>query len=290
LAQAERIRLSILMLGRVRIRWRRDADSVEKVAMMDECFRAASQILVDIAALLAGRHTRPDAEPAALHECAERLRLVATGEALHYDASAEAARRQIEALAGQLRSALDLATSSTEAGQIVFERIEAMRPWRLRLEGILATLRANATPQSSAFRHAIRLSGSVVAGEAAAYMVGEVRSYWLPMTVAIVLRSDFRTTFTRGALRLAATLAGLIIATALFHLAAPTSAAVIAFSFVTAFILRCFGPANYAIIATAVKCDHRPVVRPQRAVAGRSDKAARMAHAMGRPACSRRVW
>jgi uncharacterized membrane protein YccC len=38
------------------------------------------------------------------------------------------------------------------------------------------------------------------------------------MTVAIVLKPDFASTFSRGALRLGGTFGGLVFATALFHL------------------------------------------------------------------------
>jgi uncharacterized membrane protein YccC len=251
LSLAERIRLGILMLERVRTRWSRDPAAGERVAVLEECFRAASQILADIGGLVAGGKARVDMEsPATLHRAAERLGRVADRET-DQDTLAEDAGHQIEALAGQLRSALELAISSTEAGQIAFERAEAMRPWQLKLQGTIATLRANVTLRSSAFRHAVRLSGSVLAGESAAYVLGGVRSYWLPMTIAIILKPDFTTTFSRGVLRLAGTLAGLILATAFFHLT-PPPAAVIGLIFTTVFILRCLGPANYGILSTAV--------------------------------------
>jgi uncharacterized membrane protein YccC len=241
LAQAERIRLSVLMLARVRIRWRRDPAGAERAEILDECFLAASQITADIAALLAGGKARADADLlAVMQHSADRL-----GQEMD-------AGRQLEALAGQLRSALELAASSTETGRRAFERREAARPWRLRIEGTIATLRANITLRSPAFRHALRLAGSVLAGEAAAYIAGGTRSYWLPMTIAIVLKPDFATTFSRGLLRLAGTFAGLVLATVLFHAATPTAALEIAFLFVTFFIMRCFGPANYGIFATAV--------------------------------------
>jgi uncharacterized membrane protein YccC len=72
------------------------------------------------------------------------------------------------------------------------------------------------------------------------------------MTVALVLKPDFASTFSRGVLRLAGTFAGLIFATALFHLlpAAPAAQAVAIVALM--FVLRCWGPANYGILVTAV--------------------------------------
>jgi hypothetical protein len=81
-------------------------------------FSSASQILADIAELVAGGKARVDAgSPATLHASAERLGFAAEAGASHHDTLAVDARHQIEALAGQLRSALELAMSSTEAAK-----------------------------------------------------------------------------------------------------------------------------------------------------------------------------
>jgi uncharacterized membrane protein YccC len=72
------------------------------------------------------------------------------------------------------------------------------------------------------------------------------------MTIAIVLKPDFSATFTRGVLRLAGTFIGLAVATGLFHLLPAALGAQVALIAVLAFLLRCFGPANYGILVTAV--------------------------------------
>ena len=72
------------------------------------------------------------------------------------------------------------------------------------------------------------------------------------MTVAIVLKPDFTTTFSRGVLRLAGTFAGLALATALFHWLSP-SAMVQAVSIgIFMFLMRWAGPANYGVLVTAL--------------------------------------
>lgn len=157
-----------------------------------------------------------------------------------------------DALAGQLRAAVELATSSTEAGREAFERRQLARPWRLQVENALATVRANLSLQSSALRHAVRLAGSVLAGEFAAHAAGGTRSYWLPMTVAIVLKPDFTATYTRGILRILGTLAGALFATALFHVLTPGPMLEVGLIFAIVFIVRCFGPANYGVFTTAL--------------------------------------
>jgi len=159
---------------------------------------------------------------------------------------------QKDALTGQLRAAVDLAASATPAGSAAFEQREARRPWSLRLSGTLATLLANLHLQSAACRHAVRLAVCVAIGDALARGLELRWSYWLPMTIAIVLKPDFTATFSRGVLRLAGTSAGLLLATGLFHVQASGYWPEVALIAVLMFVLRCFGPANYAILSMAV--------------------------------------
>jgi uncharacterized membrane protein YccC len=67
------------------------------------------------------------------------------------------------------------------------------------------------------------------------------------MTVAIILKPDYTATFSRGLLRLGGTLAGLVLATALFHLFLPGRPVEVTFIVSFAFLLRCLGPANYGV-------------------------------------------
>ena len=124
----------------------------------------------------------------------------------------------MDTLAGQLRAVLDLAQHATPEGIAEFARQEAAHPWKFQLQGWLGTLRANLHFKSPAFRHAVRLATCVALGDAIGRGVSWQRSYWLPMTVAVVLKPDFTSTFSRGVLRLAGTFTGLILATALYHL------------------------------------------------------------------------
>ena len=166
------------------------------------------------------------------------------------------ARSQIQALDGQLRSARELAQHATPEGFQAYARIEAHTPWTLRLQSAMARLRANFTLRSTAFRHALRLAAAVALGDIAGHWLaswmGWQRAYWLPMTVAIVLRPDFTGTVARGVLRVAGTLVGLALATALFHLLAPSPPAQVVLLVLLAFCLRYFGPANYGLFAMAL--------------------------------------
>jgi len=105
------------------------------------------------------------------------------------------ARRQADALAGQLRSTVELTSHATSAGGAAFDRREARQPWTLRITGALAALHSNLRLQSAAFRHALRLAGCLAVGQIASRFLGWQRAYWLPMTIAIVLKPDFAATF-----------------------------------------------------------------------------------------------
>jgi len=162
------------------------------------------------------------------------------------------ARRQLDALTGQLASAVELAAHTTRTGALEFDRREAAQPWSLRLAGVFAVLRANLVLDSAAFRHALRLAVCVVIADAIARSIGWERAYWAPMTVAIVLKPDFTSTFSRGVLRLAGTFTGLALATALFHAVSPTPIMLALFIVVFMFLMRWAGPANYGVMVTAL--------------------------------------
>jgi uncharacterized membrane protein YccC len=112
-------------------------------------------------------------------------------------------------------------------------------------------LRANLSLESAAMRHALRMAACVAIGDVVSLAAGWTRAYWCPMTVAIVLKPDFTATFSRGILRVAGTLVGLGLATALFHLLSPPLGLQVALIAILAFVLRCYGPANYGVFAIA---------------------------------------
>ena len=108
------------------------------------------------------------------------------------------ARIQMDALIGQLRATSELTSSTTPSGVDEFLRRESQHPWNLRIIGVFATLRANMSLQSAVCRHAIRLAACIAIAEIAGRGFSLARPYWLAMTVAIVLKPDFASTFTRG--------------------------------------------------------------------------------------------
>src|SRR5712692_6432726 len=116
----------------------------------------------------------------------------------------------------------------------------------------MATLRANLNLQSSVFRHAIRLAALIAFGNTLERNFYWHRSYWLPMTIVLVLKPEFTTTFSRGLLRIGGTIVGLFLATALFRFLPDTVTVQLILIFVFTLLLRWVGPANYGIFAVAI--------------------------------------
>ena len=158
----------------------------------------------------------------------------------------------MEAFSGQLRAAADLAGNTTPAGNFAFYKREADQRWSLRFTGTVATLRANLTLGSTGFRHAIRLAVCIALGEVLSHILKLQRSYWLPMTVGLVLKPEFAATFSRGLLRIVGTIAGLLLATALFHFLPSSIGVEIGLIAAFMFLVRWAGAANYGIFTLAV--------------------------------------
>jgi uncharacterized membrane protein YccC len=255
LSQAERIRLTLLILSRLHLRMQRERASYPGVQILGDYLKKAGQALQAIGdSLTSGMPPAASKEILAASEAYTPLfRQEADGLPPSFLAAvAKDARFQMDALNGQLRAALDLAANATPTGQAEFAKQQAQQPWWLRFSGVLATQRANLNLQSSAFRHAIRLATMVALGNSLERAIYWHRSYWLPMTIVLVLKPEFTTTFTRGVLRIGGTILGLFLATALFHFVPGTITLQIILIFVFTLLLRWVGPANYGIFAVAI--------------------------------------
>lgn len=250
LNQAERIRLALLALRRVHTRLARAHPGAAEVEVLDSYLEICATLLNKIGEVLTNGSDDTPEFLEALNELPEDFRVAAQDSP--FAAMVGDARRQMDGLSGQLRSAIDMATSATAAGLASFEQRELRRPWRLRIRAPLATLRANLSFQSAAFRHAVRLAVCVALGDAVTRAFGLGRSYWVPMTIAIILKPDFSATFSRGALRFAGTFAGLLVATGLFHALPATPGTEAALIGVFVLLMRWVGPANYGLAVTCI--------------------------------------
>jgi uncharacterized membrane protein YccC len=230
LYQAERIRLSLLSLRRIRQRVARIPEEAGTLQTIDQLLQLSSEIAESVSQSVEARHGVP--RLAGLNGLVKQL-----------PPNSEA-RHQADALAGQLRAASGLTAPEAPGPTIAGTRQDPLSR--------LMRLRANLSLDSTAFRHAVRLAASVGVATAIGRTFGLQRGYWLPMTVAIVLKPDFVTTFSRGVLRIAGTLAGLVLATVLFHFVHLGPWTDVALVTVFALILRWAGPANYGIFVIAI--------------------------------------
>src|SRR5436190_17125417 len=245
LSQAERIRLTLLMLSRLHLRMQRESPAYSGVQILGDYLKKAAQVLQAISnSLISGMPVEACKEVLAVCEAlTHQLRQeVNSLPASFLAAVTRDTRFQMDALTGQLRAALDLTANATPAGQAAFAKQEAKHAWSLRFSGLLATLRANLNLQSSAMRHAIRLAAMVALGNGLERAFYWHRSYWLPMTIVLVLKPEFTTTFSRGLLRIGGTIVGLFLATALFRILPDSQTLQVVRIFVLTLLLRWVGP------------------------------------------------
>jgi uncharacterized membrane protein YccC len=258
LNQAERIRLTILVLMRLRVRMEREIQDYPGIAILDGYLQTASKILRHISNSLSSAPSTEPKENArqaaeALDRFSIQLREIAAATPPSFIAAvAKDAVFQTDALSGQLRAALDLSQNNIEPQGGADTPPLTPRTWRETVSGTLEAFRNHLHLRSPIFRHALRLAVLVALGDILGNEVPWRRTYWLPMTIALVLKPEFTATFTRGLLRIAGTIIGLLLATGLFHLFNPGVVLQIILIFVLIFLLRWLGPANYGIFGIAV--------------------------------------
>ncbi len=200
LDEAERIRASLASLATQRRRLSQ-ADELCS-STMSEMLRLGLNEIAD--ALEEGREPRePSGLWTTLDRCAEQFSHATS----------------VEALLGQLRAAWRTAgvmTAPSTSGDSAPRRTRVV-PLRRRppVRDALITLRANLTLDSTACRHALRLSVTLAIATALYRLLEMPRGYWLPLTALLVLKPEFHDTFARGISRIAGTLLGAAFATLL---------------------------------------------------------------------------
>lgn len=248
--QAERVRLTLLTLRRLWHRIGRDPNGAEAAGAVERILSASSSMLDDASRAITGGTTIFADDFG--HTAAQIRKLAVHAPSPFMSAMLRDANYQIDALGGQLRTIRALLEAPTEPAKPKVRIPAAFSPGSADIGSHIAVLRANLSLQSAAFRHALRLAVCVAAGEGLSHIVSFQRTYWLTMTIAIVLRPDFTATFTRGILRVAGTLIGLLVATGLFLFVQTGKTGDIVLLALFAFLLRWIGPANYGIFVTAI--------------------------------------
>ncbi len=227
---AERIRLELTAMSALHA-----ADSLQM-----RYREGAAQVLEAIA------HALETAEPP---QQAERLL-----ETLRNDARSMPGgmATHLRALDGQLAAAVRNANWAGSRGELRAEAEETQLPRTLQSGSVRAMLRANLTPRSMAFRHAVRTAACLSAALLVSRLFHLQHGYWLPMTTAIVLRSDFAATFNFGLLRVVGTVLGLVLTTALLYLAPNSPWAHLALMALLCMAFRWLANAHYGIAVAAL--------------------------------------
>ncbi len=213
--------------------------------------RGAERILVLTAEGLdlASRAIEGDrAAAAGLPAHMEKLSSDTAEHALTPDASGLALSRRLAALAGQLRAIGALAVSAGEASGLRDRRPHARtnRPIE-RFKAGLGVLRDNASLQSPAGRHALRLAVVVLLAELISRHLPLSRSYWMVVAAATTLRPEFGATFTRGAERAGGTALGVGLAGAIAVALHPAGSVTVVLVGVLAWAGYALFPANFAV-------------------------------------------
>jgi uncharacterized membrane protein YccC len=160
---------------------------------------------------------------------------------------APALARRLAALAGQLRAVAAMAVAAGEGGSLRERRPRSHAHLPLeRVAADLAQLRDNASLDSPAGRHALRLTVVVLACELISRHLPLSRGYWMVVAAATTLRPEFGATFTRGTERAVGTCLGVGLAGGIAVALHPSGAATI----VLVGLLACAGyavfPASFA--------------------------------------------
>ena len=235
---AERIRLELTALA--------SSDSNERIAALVR--KEAAALLADVSNAIRGD---TDADQS-LTRSLDSLRAAESGLSAD-DAPADMAfARHFHALCGQLAAAARNAGRASATGAQLAEQADLQLPRAVRPQSRSSILVASLTPRSAAFRHALRTAICL----SVALWVGRVlnlsHGYWIPMTVAIVLRADYGATLSFGLLRVAGTVMGLLLTTALLHfLPADAWPRLVAMAILCA-AFRYFGTVHYGIAVTAL--------------------------------------
>jgi uncharacterized membrane protein YccC len=168
------------------------------------------------------------------------------------DHRGEGLSSHIHALIGQLAAAVRNADWAGSRGELRASEAETTIPKPLRGRSIIATLRANLTPHSVAFRHALRMAICLSLALWISRLLQLPHGYWLPMTAAIVLRADFAATFQFGVLRVLGTVLGLVLTTVLLHITPNEPWAHLALMALLCMGFRYLATAHYGIAVAAL--------------------------------------
>jgi uncharacterized membrane protein YccC len=156
-------------------------------------------------------------------------------------------------LAGQLRAAWRAGKAPEEPNAGPPSELPGTAVFRPgALADALSTLRANCSLHSPFGQHALRVGLTLLVACTAEHVLRLERSYWIPLTAAIVLRPDFGATFTRGTARVGGTLLGALLASLIALLLRPGSELDLVFALIAAGTAYLTIGASYALFTVGI--------------------------------------
>jgi uncharacterized membrane protein YccC len=250
-----------------------DMGEAEAAAEVKAVLDAAGAVAGLIADRLVAPAAKPGRTPTARTDHIEAVEALAAGvAALRKRADGpgkgpltrRAAAARSAALAGQLRAARRVVDSADPEldDELLAEdmaRPEGAEPmpsggrvFVMPADEPLDVLRANLRPSSAAFRHALRLAFTLAAVATALAAFGLPRGYWLLLTVAVAIRPDFSATVKQVVDRVAGTLLGMLVVSALLEWVVSETWQRMVLVPVFYFFLRTVLSANFALGAAAM--------------------------------------
>jgi uncharacterized membrane protein YccC len=265
--QAERIQLELTALARAKQRLN-DAGAGDAAAALNEMSAVSAAALDEVSSSLrqARSPMRLVGERDRFESALELINPKPDEHPIESDRKwwASTARQEAydraQALAGQLRTAIRIAAVPAGGDPAALENVAVTgqagetsrsrdRDWVREQLGIL---RANLTLSSQACRHALRLAVALGVAVGVADLIDLPHHYWLPLTVIIVLKPDFSSTFTRGVSRIAGTLLGAGVVTIAIAELRPGKAGLTILVAIFAFGAYSLLFANYAMFSVCI--------------------------------------
>jgi uncharacterized membrane protein YccC len=207
---------------------------------------ASASTLLSAMADAVDRGVEPTVDRSCLDELARALE--------RFEASIDATAPAVadaRALAGQVRAALRATRAAANGGISSTDRTPVVRFEAATIRDALNTLRANLSFDATYLRHALRLGVVIAIAIVLQRSVPLAHAQWIGLTVALVLRPDFSSTFTRGLARIAGTIGGAVLASgiAAFH---PPQSAYVVLAIAFAALSYALFNVSYAIFSAAI--------------------------------------
>ncbi len=245
LDQARRMRLELSALAG--IRQRVDDHDHDVAAAVADCLETFAAALDGVASALRGDHD-------SLDSMTQFQRTVNNLERQYTEDDRDSAAAQIvgylEALGGQLRAATSLVTQAAGAdeGRVWRSTRPTLTAVPFSTVGdVVEVLRSSLRPSSPTFRHAVRMAVAVPVSVVVATGIGLPRAYWVPFSVAVILKPDYSTLLSRGVGRVIGTLFGATVAAVVVSELHPTFAITTVLVALTAWLAYSLWSASFPI-------------------------------------------